>query len=68
MMVQIDIDCKIDVNCQRYALENKKKMRKAIMYYEEKMKKTTVTLLKLENVFENLSDNFEYKTDVSIKK
>ena len=29
-------------------------------------KDITATLLKLENIFENLSNNFEYKTDVSI--
>lgn len=30
-------------------------------------KDITTTLLKLENIFENLSNNFECKTDVSIK-
>lgn len=30
-------------------------------------KDITATLLKLENIFENLSNNFECKTDVSIK-
>lgn len=57
MMVQIEI------NIQRHALENKRKIQKDMKYINN----ITATLLKLGHFSDNLSDKLKYEPSVAIK-
>ena len=53
----------IEINIQRHALENKRKIQKDMKYINN----ITATLLKLGHFSDNLSDKLKYEPSVAIK-